>query len=189
MHTTSITLLGKLREPNAPEWPEAWRRFVQLYAPLIYDWLRRKGLQDSDAQDLTQNVFLQLHKELPKFDYRPGGSFRSWLLTVTCNCYRMWRRKRKESVGGEDQFAAEPDDHDDLAALIDGEYADWLLKRAVEIMKSDFDEKSWKACMGLLNGRPGAEIAAELGMTVGAVYAAKLRVVLRVREELKELDE
>ena len=90
---------------------------------------------------------------------------------------------------GESSARSEADEHDELNDLIDGEYRDWLIKRAVEIMKSDFDEKSWKACWESLNGRPAVAIAAELGMSVGAVYAAKFRVVARVREDLEGLSE
>jgi len=51
MHTTSPTLLEKLREPNQGQ---AWARFVELYTPLLLAWARRIGLQPQDAADLCR---------------------------------------------------------------------------------------------------------------------------------------
>jgi RNA polymerase sigma-70 factor (ECF subfamily) len=86
---TPSSLLDRLRQPFEPE---AWARFVSLYAPLIYSWGRRAGLQDQDAADLVQEVLVTLLEVLPTFDYDRHRSFRKWLRTVTLN---KWRNTRK----------------------------------------------------------------------------------------------
>ncbi len=65
MSTTPVSLLEQLRQPTAAR---AWPRFVELYAPLLYDWARRLGLQDADAADLVQDVFAILLRKLPEFN-------------------------------------------------------------------------------------------------------------------------
>ncbi len=92
MTVTPASLLQRLREPFEPE---AWERFVSLYTPLIYTWGRHVGLQQQDAADLVQEVFLKLVKVLPSFTYDPHrGGFRRWLRTVTLNTWRDHRKRR-----------------------------------------------------------------------------------------------
>jgi RNA polymerase sigma-70 factor (ECF subfamily) len=55
-------------------------------------------------------------------------------------------------------------------------------------MQSDFQPATWRACWEhVAEGRPAAEVAAELGMTEGAVYVARCRVLRRLRSELEGL--
>jgi RNA polymerase sigma-70 factor (ECF subfamily) len=89
--STSLTLLEQLRQRTHPD---AWTRFVQLYTPLLRSWARRQGLQESDADDLTQEVLVKLMDELPKYVRGEGQSFRGWLYRVTANQYRDYRRRR-----------------------------------------------------------------------------------------------
>ena len=66
--------------------PAAWRKFHELYGPIIFSYARRKGLQDADAHELLQDVLLQVYKYLPSFEYdQTKGRFRAWLQTVTKN--------------------------------------------------------------------------------------------------------
>ena len=82
MHTTSVTLLERLRTVDNQE---AWRRLVDLYTPLLFQWARACGSQAEDAADLVQDVFAVLLQKLPTFTYDPQKSFRAWLRTVTFN--------------------------------------------------------------------------------------------------------
>src|SRR5205807_7472116 len=90
MTNTPSSLLERLRQPFEPE---AWARFVSLYTPLMYSWARRVGLQEQDAADLVQDVFVTLLQVLPTFTYDRRQSFRRWLWTVTIN---KWRKDRKQ---------------------------------------------------------------------------------------------
>jgi RNA polymerase sigma-70 factor (ECF subfamily) len=183
MHTTPVSLLQRLRQPGEQE---AWNRFVQLYTPLLFSWARRAGLQDSDAADLVQDVFAVLLKKLPEFVYDRQGSFRGWLRTLTLNKWREKQRRR--------QLPLEPGDTP-LAEVTEGAEAFWeidyrqqLAARALEVMRSEFRPATWQACWQLVvEGRPGADVAAGQGLTLGAVYAAKARVLRRLRQELEGL--
>ena len=85
MHTTSVSLLKRLHQP---EDQLAWARFVDLYTPLLFHWARRTGLPEADAADLIQDVFGVLVRKLPEFAYDEQRSFRGWLRTVLLNQWR-----------------------------------------------------------------------------------------------------
>lgn len=186
MHTTPVSLLQRLRQPAAQD---AWARFVRLYTPLLYYWARRLGCPDEDAADLVQDVFAVLVEKLPEFSYDPGRSFRSWLRTVTLNKFRDGRRERAARPRpGRDEALGEVPAPDPAAAFEEAEYRDFLVGRALRLMQSDFQPTTWKACWehGVC-GRPAPEVAAELGLSEGAVYVATCRVLRRLREELAGL--
>jgi len=186
METTSSSLLLRLRRPGEQE---AWRRFIDLYTPLLYFWACRMGLPKQDAADLVQDVFVALVQKLPQFTYDPDKSFRSWLRTVAENRWRNAMRKRANTPANAGSAAlgdaAVPDGTE---ALWEAEYRAQLFGRAVQIMRSDFEEKTWKACWALVvEDKSGAEVAAGLGMSIDGVYAAKARVLRRLRQELDGL--
>src|SRR5205809_8103452 len=93
MHTTSLSLLERLRWPEEQE--ANWRRFVQLYTPLLFHWARKLGLSAEDAADLAQEVLILLVQKLPAFHYDPQRSFRGWLRTVILNKWRDHQRLRR----------------------------------------------------------------------------------------------
>lgn len=185
MYTTSVSLLERLRQPAAQE---AWARFVDLYTPLLYTWARRLGLQDQDAADLVQDVFVLLVQKLPEFTYDRHKSFRAWLRTVTLNLLRNKRRRTVPS--GEDAGVALSElvqpDHD--VPFWEVEYRQYLVGRALEVMQAEFQPSTWKAFWEyVVCGRPAAPVAGELGLTVNAVYLARARVLSRLRQELQGL--
>jgi RNA polymerase sigma-70 factor (ECF subfamily) len=186
MTKTSASLLERLRQPFEPE---AWEQFVSLYAPLIYSWGRRVGLQEQDAADLVQDVFVTLLHVLPTFIYDPHRSFRRWLWTVTVNQWRKGRKRPdKRTVHGLSDMPEPMAVANDLEAAWETEYHQDLANQALRLMRTDFDEKTWKACWETVAvGRPAAAVAAEQGLTVGAVYAAKFRILKRLRRDLKGL--
>lgn len=178
MHTTSISLLERLKQPGRPD---AWDRFVELYTPLLYYWARRTGLPEHEAGDMVQDVFVVLLQKLPEFTYDGRGNFRGWLRTVTLNKWREGQRRRRP----------EPTELSDLAAPEESgtfeevEYRRQLVGRALELMRAEFQPTTWKACWEyVVVGRPVPEVARELGVTVNAVYLAKSRVLRRLRQEL-----
>ncbi len=186
MTKTPSSLLERLRQPFEPE---AWAQFVSLYTPMIYAWARRVGLQEQDAADLVQDVFVTLLRVLPTFDYDRRQSFRRWLWTVTINQWRKDRNKpsNRMAVGLEGQ--PEPVAvANDLEGAWEAEYQHHLINQALLMMQADFEETTWKACWEMVaNGRSAAEVATELSLTVGAVYAAKFRVLKRLRRDLEGL--
>jgi len=184
MTKTPASLLERLCEPFEPE---AWERFVSLYTPLIYTWGRRIGLQKQDSSDLVQEVFVKLVQVLPTFTYDPHkGGFGRWLKTVTLNTWRDHIKRRGDrALPGNEAALAELAAPNRLEAFWEAEYSLQLVNRAVALMQADFQPATWQAFWEqVVVGRPAKEVAAELGMSAGAAYAAKFRVLDRLREEL-----
>jgi len=173
----------RLRRPDEER---AWVQFVDLYTPLLFHWTLRLGLQEPDAADLVQDVFLVLSQKLRTFTYDTQKSFRAWLKTVLLN---KWRDRRRATLpmapdGALDDVAAP----DDAGAFDEAEYRGYLVGRALEVMRAEFQPATWQACWEhVVAGRPAAEVAEQLGLTVNAVYLAKSRVLRRLREELQGL--
>jgi RNA polymerase sigma factor (sigma-70 family) len=66
-----------------------WAEFYDTYSNLIFFTIRRAGLVPADAEDLTQEIFIELARRMPRFEYdREQGSFRGWLLRLV-----SWRIK------------------------------------------------------------------------------------------------
>jgi RNA polymerase sigma-70 factor, ECF subfamily len=185
MDSTSASLLEQLRQAPAQD---SWTRFVRLYTPLLFFWARKLGMREADAADLVQDVFTIVVQKLPTFTYDRQKGFRNWLRTVLLNKWRnSLRQQRNVRMAGSDGLS-DVADSEDPEALVEKEYREHLLSNALDLMKSEFSAKTWKACWEhVVMGRPAAEVAAELGIVPGAVYVAKSRVLSRVRQELAGL--
>jgi RNA polymerase sigma-70 factor (ECF subfamily) len=183
MNTTSLSLLEKLRSPGHRA---GWERFVDLYTPLLHHWAKRFGRQASDADNLVQDILVTLLEELPRFEYQPGRRFRGWLWTVAINKHRKQLRAAVPVLaprGEEDREAPAV-----IEELEEAEYRRYLVDRAMRLMRADFEPTTWKACWEyVVEGRPPADVAAELGVSVNAVHLAKARVLKRLRQELAGL--
>lgn len=186
MNTTSTSLLERLRQANEPE---AWRRFVLLYTPLLFDWARGLGLQEHDVADLVQEVFAVLLRTLREFRYDRELNFRAWLRTVLRNKWREMRRKRIPTpMDARDAPLADLADPSDEAQFGEVAYREYLVQRALTLIQEDFQPQTWRAWQEFaVAGRAAAEVAQELAMSPHAVYLAKARVLRRLREELAGL--
>jgi len=183
MQTTPVSLLERLRKPDDHQ---AWSRFVQLYTPLLCYWARRTGFHQSEADDLVQEVFAHLVQEMPKFHYDKSKTFRGWLHTVAFNKWNGIFRRRKLAVNGANGIDLTDQEARDPQALLEArDMQQFLCRRALELMQTDFPGKTSKACWEMVvGGKAAAQVAAELGMTVGAVHAARFRVLARLRADL-----
>lgn len=187
MNETSVSLLERLRQPHAQELD--WNRLVALYTPLLRAWARKAGLQDADTDDLVNDVFAHLMHKLPEFRYDPKRSFRAWLRTVTLNLWRGKQRKASASMETAplDKLpeAAVPDPAEEFW---EADYNKFLTRRALEIMRDEFQPNTWKAFWAtVVDEKPVVDVAKELGMSATAVYAARHRVKGRLEEELTGL--
>jgi RNA polymerase sigma-70 factor (ECF subfamily) len=175
----------RLREPGQPD---AWDRFVRLYTPLLLSWARsRHHLQPTDAEDLVQDLLADLLTKLPAFRYDPGRSFRAWLGTLL---HHKWadrqRRAGRRPDSGADGLSAVPGQP--VPDPLEVEERRLLVRRAMDLMREEFEPTTWRACWeAVAQGRPTAEVAAELGISENAVYIAKCRVLRRLRRELDGL--
>lgn len=191
---TSRSLLARVRADE----PQAWERLVALYAPLVLHWCRRQGLQDQDAADVFQDVFQAVVSHIAAFRRdRPGDTFRGWLRTITQNKLRdHFRRRAGEApgVGGSsarDRLARLPGrEPADEEPARDDEVESALFARALDLIRAEFEERTWAAFWGtVVEGRATKDVAADLAMTPGAVRVAKSRVLHRLRAELGDLAE
>lgn len=181
MDPTSASLLERLCRSGDPE---AWDRFVRLYTPLLYHWAGRLCPDPNEATDLVQDVFLTLVEKLPGFAYDPARRFRGWLWTVTANKFR----ERRRAAPGMEPLADAGSAPDPVPDFVEDDYRRHVAARAARLLERDFDPRTWRAFWEHVpNGRPAGDVAAELGMTVGAVYAAKAPVLARLRDELRGL--
>ena len=168
---------------------------MTLYAPLIYHWCRRWGLQPRDADNVGQEVFLRVSQRLGQFHREaPGTSFRAWLYRITRNCWIDFLRQKKREVaaaGGSDalEFMQSIPAHESDGDLDEHSEENALLyRRAVELIKSEFSDRDWIAFeQVVLSGRSPAEVAARLDVSVNVIYLAKSRVLRRLRDEFDEL--
>ncbi len=192
MELTSLSLLDRVRlRPDE----DAWRRLVDVYTPLVRGWLGRYALAGPDADDLVQEVLAVVVRRLPEFRHaeRPG-SFRRWLRTITVNCLRdFWRARRlRPKATGDSAFLDvlnQLEDPDSAPSrLWDQEHDRHVTHRLLEMIRGDFEPNTWTAFQRVtLDGAAPDAVAAELGLSVNAVFIAKSRVLARLRAEARGL--
>ena len=187
---TRPSLLVRIRDAADRE---AWRQFVDLYAPLVYRFARRRGLQDADAADLAQDVLHAVARSSERLEYDPRkGSFRGWLFTVARNklhtfLRRRERQRRRTADVPVDRLAEEPAaPESEEEALWEQEYQQRLFDWAAEQVRGHFQNRTWQAFWRTaVEGRSPREVAEALGLSVGAVYIAKSRVLARLKEQVQ----
>jgi RNA polymerase sigma-70 factor (ECF subfamily) len=188
---TSVSLLDRLKlaRPDASD----WGRLQGIYLPLIRRWLARvPGLGD-EADDLAQDVFLVVVRELPRFERRREGSFRAWLRKMTVNkALSHWRRRRRRLAVGLDPAAGFLDRLDapnsELAREWDQDHDRHVFDRLLAIVQPDFHPTTWAAFQRVaVDGLPAARVAEELGLSENAVLQAKSRILKRLRQEAGDL--
>lgn len=192
-NVTRPSLLVQIRDV---ENREAWSQFVDLYAPLIYGFARKHGLQDADAADLTQEVLRAVSRSVHALDYDPRrGSFRGWLFTVVRNKLRDFVEARgRHAQGTGDTKAHErlqemPDPLPDAAALWEEEHHRRLFHWAAAQVRGEIQDSTWQAFwQTAVEEKSGQEVASQLGMSVAAVYLAKSRVMARLKEIVRDLE-
>jgi RNA polymerase sigma-70 factor (ECF subfamily) len=191
--TTRVSLLVRIRDRDDVD---AWSEFIDLYAPLVYALARRRGLQEADASDLTQDVLRAVARTAPHFAYDPTrGSFRGWLFTVARNQLRKWanqRRRQPLASGSADdrRLLEEQPARADEGDFWEEEYRSRLFAWASERVRPAFRPSTWEAFwQTAVEAREPSEVAAALGLTVGAVYIARSRVLARLREHVQQVQD
>jgi RNA polymerase sigma-70 factor, ECF subfamily len=187
--STSSSLLARVQARD----PDAWRRFVDLYGPLVYRWTRAAGVTASESLDVAQEVFSSVAGHVGQLRHGShGDTFRGWLWTVTRNKSRDHFRKlgrRPEAVGGnelQDKLfdVPQPEASDADEAEIT-ESRNFVLARAVELVRGEFEITTWQAFWRTtVDGHNPADVGRELGLSPGAVRQGKYRVLRRLRQEM-----
>lgn len=191
MKSTRLSLLNHAAAGSDP----AWFQIVELYQPLVYGWLRRHDVSHHDAEELTQDVLSVVVQELPGFLHSGRrGAFRAWLRQIAANRAKgFWRaRKTRPVAPGTDRLLrmAEQlaDDSSELSRQWDREHDHHVLRRLLRKIEGEFERATLTAFHGLIfEGARAEDLAPRLGMTIGAVYSAKSRVLRKLRQEAKGL--
>jgi RNA polymerase sigma-70 factor (ECF subfamily) len=185
---TRATLLVRIRDPQDQA---AWREFVDLYMALLYSYAVKKGFQDADAADAAQETLLRVSKAIGSGQYQSSkGSFRGWLLTVLRNTLRLHASRSKQHARGTGdtgvlELLREQPDRQQLD-LWEREYQLRMFHWAAERVQSSFQQTTWKAFWETtVVGKSIASVAQELGVSTGAVYIARSRVLSSLRQEIE----
>jgi RNA polymerase sigma-70 factor (ECF subfamily) len=172
----------------------AWAKMVALYQPLIYGWLHRHAVPRQEAADLTQEVLVAVVRELSSFAHAGHpGSFRGWLRAITVNRARAFLRgaTRERAAGGDGVLGIIDQLEDPQSAMTqawNAEHDAHVVRQILQLIETDFEPATVRVFHRLvLDEARASEVAAEMEMTVAAVYAAKSRVLQRVRQEAEGL--
>jgi RNA polymerase sigma factor (sigma-70 family) len=191
--TTRASLLLRLRDSQDHE---AWVEFVGLYEPAIYRILRKHGLQDADARELMQDLFLALSRSIERWDpNRDRGSFRGWLRRVCRNLVINWLKRRGQFTavaGGEMQslLDMQPADEGPESVEFDYELRRSLFLQAAQQVQTEVQPETWQAFWdSSVEGLTPDAITKKHGMSSGAIRVAKCRVLARLRALVAKMEE
>ena len=173
----------------------AWSQFVAIYTPLIFAFCRSRGLSETDARDVSQEVLKSVVGAVPRFEYDPQrSSFRNWLFTVVrskLNNHFHAQARQPRSAGDttlEHFVETEPDRP--LEERWRQEYQLNLVRWASQQIKPEFKPHTWEAFWRTaVQGEQAEQVAGELGVTLNALYIARSRVTVRIRQLIQELDD
>ena len=171
---------------------DAFRKITQLYAGLVYYWIRQVELSPEHAEDVSQQVFMAVSQNLKTFQRtKPADSFRAWIRVITRSKIADHRRKNtgvERAIGGEESLNEVPDEVKDGEDEDDDRDKAILYQKAVQFIKGEFSDKDCKAFLMLVvDGIPAKDVADNLGMSVNEVYIAKSRILKRLRVEFADL--
>lgn len=186
---TRLSLLARVSDKDDQA---AWDEFVQLYQPVIHRTAMYKGLQDADAHDVTQQVLLSVAKSLEQRPHDPNRArFRTWLGTVTRNAALNALRKQRDRGSGDSQVLQQLNalaDVDTDEELLEREYQKELFRKAARAIEQEFAADTWQAFwQTTIEDRAIAEVGEQLEKSAGSIYAARSRVIRRLKEEVQRL--
>lgn len=179
------------------EEPAAWERLVRLYGPLVYCWCRRWGMQAADAENIGQETFLKVARNIRSFDaHREGATFRGWLYRIARNTLIDYVRAQKPEVNGAGGSSGPTrlmqvefeGSHDDDDSACTSEETSLLYAKAIELIRGEFSERDWQAFFrSVVDGQEPGEIASQLQVSTNIVYLAKSRILRRLKQEFSGL--
>ena len=172
----------------------AWEQFARIYRPVVYNVARIRGLQDTDAQDVAQQVLIAVARALPTWERRDETNlFRHWLCRIARNTAinMLTRQPRDRAVGGDaGREAAEQQVNSGLDSQIEREYRRQMFRHAADIVRSRADEITWQAfALTMIDGLTIGEAALQLNKSEAVIYAARSRIMRRLRDAVKGLED
>jgi RNA polymerase sigma factor (sigma-70 family) len=190
---TRHSLLIRLRDEGDQQ---AWAELLEIYQPVVYRLARSRGLQHADAEELTQEAFVAVAAAIEHWDPSPErGSFRGWLFRIARNMMANFVsrvRPEQKGTGGTDfrqLLEQQPAPSAEDTALLEREYRHETFRWAAREIRDEFQKSTWNAFwLTAVEGRPIKESAAALQLSVGAVYAARSRIMARLKRKLAQLE-
>ena len=189
---TRVSLILRLAEPQDVA---AWQEFVAIYAPVIFAYAKKKGLQPADAEDLTQETLFGVARAIDRF--RPDAHramFRTWLSRIARNLIAdhftghakrpialsmsdSWLQVEGGNLRAGDAIELEPD--------FDMEYRQSLFRFAANRVRERVSAATWEAFKATsIDGLPAQAVAQRLSMSLGSLYVARCRVLKMLRSEV-----
>ncbi|MFT5496101.1 MAG: RNA polymerase sigma factor (sigma-70 family) [Kiritimatiellia bacterium] len=186
---TRPTLLLRIRNPDDEA---AWESLAALYTPLVFQYGIRRGLQEADAKDVTQDAMRAVAKAIRRFEYdQDKGLFRQWLCIVIRSKLNHFfgRDARKPHPIGDTPIHELTDSaEDDPDGVWEQEYRRHLIRSALELIRPEIEERTFKAFWRTtIEDADVASTARELDITPAAIYAAKYRIVQKLRVAVAEI--
>jgi RNA polymerase sigma factor (sigma-70 family) len=174
--------------------PERWREFDSIYRPILRAYLRKRGLKDTEAEDVVQVILMKLVGKIHTYD-RSRCRFRTWLFSVAQHTLIDDARRQASYKKALDGWAgavlrASPSESAKMEEEWLRIHREEILAHALKVVRARVSSKAW-ACFEqrLLRDRPAAEIARELGIAPNAVFVNACRVLKQVRAFCDEFDE
>lgn len=186
---TRNSLILRLRDRNDVE---SWQEFVELYEPVVYRAAIRRGVQHADALELVQRVLLAVARAVDRFqpDSR-RAKFRTWLYRITHNEFCKEFGKKRATGSGDTAVLSlleqQPEPRDDEFGI---EYRRAVFRWAADRVRPTFKDSTWRAFwLTSVDGCSSVEAAKETGLSVGAVYVARSRVMARLQQQAATYEE
>jgi RNA polymerase sigma factor (sigma-70 family) len=159
---------------------QAWDALIERYAPLVWSICRRYRIGGADAEDVSQNVWLQLLDQLDRI--RDPAALPGWLATTAQReCWRVQRAARGPHAGG-CMLDAE-DIPDEQAKMAEQEVL--LAERSAALREAFADlPPGCQRLIALLIEDPPipyADIGAKLGIPVGSIGPSRARCLAKLR--------
>ena len=189
--STRLSLLSRVRANDT----KAWQDLVDLYSPLVAFWCRKRAVAESDINDLIQDVFFIVCRNLESYTIQhEAGGFRGWLWTITRNKLVDAHRRQHLVVRGSGGSTAlgmvqqipatiEEDDPSEQHEFTK------LIYRGLSQVEAEFEPKSWQAFWRTtVDGQSIANVATELGISAATVRQHRSRILRRLREQLGEVE-
>jgi RNA polymerase sigma-70 factor, ECF subfamily len=187
---TRNSLLMRIQSPRDDE---AWSQFVAIYRPVVYRLARQRGLQDADAEDLAQQVVISVRRAIGNWDADPSkGRFHFWLARIAQNAIinALTRRPADAAAGGTavaDLLEQQPEPDHHTREHLQREYRRSVFRRAAERIRPEFQDGTWNAFwLTTVEGICIEEAGHTLGKSAGAIYAARSRVMRRLKSEIEQ---
>jgi RNA polymerase sigma-70 factor (ECF subfamily) len=186
-------LLIRVRDPADQA---AWQEFVEIYRPVIVRLAQRKGMQVADAEDVAQVVLASVAKAIERREHDPKrAKFRTWLKRVANNAIlNALSREKPDRASGDSVLQGVLNQHESPSGpdsdLLRLEYRREVFRWAARQVRQEFRQETWDAFwLTAVEGRAAEAVAVELAKNLGAIYAARSRVMRRIQEKVTEYEE